>query len=194
MSLSTSAIWPVLAFINLAAALLSYSFFAYALARLRWRGRGTGLVLLTIIVSGQIWLIPQAVSITTFSWRTALYSIWFGDWLVSGFAIVLFCRVLKDIPRDLADAARLDGCGALRMYWHIVLPLVRPALVLIAILTVMATWIAFAAPFVQMTRQFELAQPTVINVRPLIAGSLVMTLPLIAIFFLARRYFCNTSR
>jgi multiple sugar transport system permease protein len=193
MSLSTSAIWPVLAFINLAATLPSYSFLAYALARLRWRGRGTGLVLLTIIVSGQIWLIPQAVSITTFGWRTALYSIWFGNWLVSGFAIVLLCQVLKDVPRDLADAARLDGCGTLGIYWHVILPLVRPALLLLAILTIMATWIAFAAPLISVTNQ---RFPDVLRLQPgganlwiLMTCSLLMTLPLIAIFFFAQRYF-----
>jgi multiple sugar transport system permease protein len=187
-------IWTILASVNLFCALCSYSLLAYSLAHLRWRDRGIFFVLLAIIICGQVWLIPQAISISTLRSSAVLYPIWFGDWLVSGFAIVLLCQVLRDIPRDLADAARLDGCGALRMYWHIVLPLVRPALVLLAILTVMATWTEFAAPFGQMTRQFELAQPTVINVRPLIAGSLVMTLPLIAIFFLARRYFCNTSR
>ncbi len=187
-------IWTILASVNLVCALCSYSLLAYSLAHLRWRDRGIFFVLLAIIICGQVWLIPQAISISTLRSSAVLYPIWFGDWLVSGFAIVLLCQVLRDIPRDLADAARLDGCGAWGIYWHIVLPLVRPALLLLVILTIMATWIAFAAPFVQMTRQFELAEPTVINIRSLIAGSLVMTLPLIAIFFLARRYFCNTSR
>ena len=66
-----------------------------------------------------------------------------------GFRLLLR-EFLKGIPRDLEDAARLDGCGFLRIYWHIMLPLVRPTLAVIAIFTFLATWNDFMGPLIYL--------------------------------------------
>jgi multiple sugar transport system permease protein len=103
----------------------------------------------------------------------------------------------------LEDAARLDGCGFLRIYWHIMLPLVRPTLAVIAIFTFFATWNDFMGPLIYLSDQrlyplsfglyafqIQSLQPgTSAGIGMLMAGSLLMMLPVIAIFFFAQRYF-----
>lgn len=181
----------ILALINLAGAVLSYSFLAYAMARWGWRRRGMGLIVLAIFIAGEIWMIPQVISTIGFGWPGTFYSLWFGNWLGSLFAIVVCGFSLANSSREMAEAARLDGCGAFGIWWHVVLPLVRPALLLSAIFILMATWSVFLAPFVPLPSPviapLESMPPPEANLI-LFAGSLLLTLPIIAIAFFAWRY------
>src|SRR5207237_9464484 len=82
-----------------------------------------------------------------------LKPLWVMSFFGSAFSIFLLRQFLKGIPRDLEDAARLDGCGFLRIYWHIMLPLVRPTLAVIAIFTFLATWNDFMGPLIYLSDQ-----------------------------------------
>lgn len=197
-------IWLLLWSLNLAGMLLIYSLMAYALARMRWRRGGMIAVLATIILAGLFWIVP---AVTELFWRgfyypnesqeasTGSYLLCFGNWLVSASGIVIFCQRVKEIPRQLADSARLDGCGWFGTHWYVLLPLVRKELVLIALLTLMATVLPLWVPliwggygFIHFFEFFLLewaaAAPNVIGMLLL---SLVITLPVIVIFFLAKR-------
>ena len=177
----------MLASVNLICALLAYSFLAYALARLRWNGRGIALVLLAIIVCAQVWIVPQLISTFLLRMNALLYWIWFADWLVCAFSIVLLWHGLKNSSRDRMDAARLDGCGPFGIYWHVVLPLVRRMILLIAVLTLMATSGDLLARGLEHLQGQALYIVTSLSF--LIVSSAIMTIPLIAIFFLARKLF-----
>lgn len=146
-------------------------------------------------------MIPQTISRLCFDWKIALCPIWFGNWLASVFSIVLFCHFLRNVSRDLEDAARLDGFGPLRIYWHIVLPLVGPAFLFIAVFVFMATWSVFLAPLLTLSNsylpaisQLQPAQPAEVNLWILTVASLLVTLPVIVIFFFARRYLLHDQR
>jgi multiple sugar transport system permease protein len=183
---------PILALANFICALLAYSFLAYALARLHWRRRGIVLVLFAIALCGQVWMIPQAISTLGFAWNITLYPLWFGNWLGTVFSIILLAYFLRDVPRDLEDTGRLDGFGFWRVYWHIVLPLVRRALLFIALFVLMATWTVFLAPLLARSNlpaisQLQPAARAEFDLFILIAASLLLTLPVIGIFFLSRR-------
>jgi multiple sugar transport system permease protein len=171
----------MLAGVNLVCALLAYSFLAYTLARFRWHGRGILLVLVAIIISAQVWLIPQLITTFVLRVNTTLYWIWFADWSVGAFSIVLLWHSLKDSSRDRADAARMDGCGPFGVYWHIVLPLVRQALFLLAIFNLMASAADLLADGLEIDRVglLHIIHPTLFL---LIFSSALMTIPLIAIF------------
>ncbi len=184
--------WTILATANLVCALLSYAFLAHALANLHWRHRGIFVVLLAIVICGQTWLVPQAVTHFWFRWNITLYSIWLIDWLVSAFSIVLFWTLFSHTSRDPADAARLDGCGALGIFWHIVLPLVRRTLLLIAILTLIATLVVLVAALGSPTSSSRIAGASGMDIGFLVVSSFLMTIPLIASFFYARR--CSRGR
>ena len=171
--------------LNLLCALAGYSFLAYALARLRWSGRGLGLALLAIIISAQTWLVPQLLCTFVLGLNLLLDWFWFANWLVCAFGAVLLWHVLRDIPSDRADAARMDGCNAFGIYWHVVLPLVRQTLLLLAILILVAKGgFLLARP---STTLYATARSA--DLAFLLAASVATTLPLIAIFFLARQFF-----
>src|SRR5205814_5292156 len=117
-----------LVILNLAGALISCSLVAYSFARLQWPGRNIcfALLLATMMIPAQVTMIPQFLIMQKLGWYNTLQPLWVMSFFGSAFSIFLLRQFLKGIPRDLEDAARLDGCGFLRIYWHIMLPLVRP--------------------------------------------------------------------
>lgn len=191
--------------LNLAGTLFSCSLVAYSFARLQWPGRAIcfALLLATMMIPPQVTMIPQFLIFQKLGWYNTLKPLWVTSFFASAFSVFLMRQFLKGIPRDLEDAARLDGCGFLRIYWHIMLPLVRPTLAVIAIFTFLATWNEFMMPLIYLSDQrlyplsFGLYAFQVQSLQPgtsagigmLMAGSLLMTLPVIAIFFFTQRYF-----
>jgi multiple sugar transport system permease protein len=194
-----------LVILNLIGTLFSCSLAAYAFARLQWPGRGICFAALlgTMMIPSQVTMIPQFLIMQKLGWYNTLKPLWVISFFGSAFSIFLLREFLKGIPRDLEDAARLDGCGFLRIYWHIMLPLVRPTLAVIAIFTFLATWNDFMGPLIYLSDQrlyplsfglyafqIQSLQPgTSAGIGMLMAGSLLMMLPVIAIFFFAQRYF-----
>jgi multiple sugar transport system permease protein len=194
-----------LVILNLIGTLLSCSLAAYAFARLQWPGRGICFAALlgTMMIPAQVTMIPQFLIMQKLGWYNTLKPLWVMSFFGSAFSIFLLREFLKGIPRDLEDAARLDGCGFLRIYWHIMLPLVRPTLAVIAIFTFLATWNDFMGPLIYLSDQrlyplsfglyafqIQSLQPgTSAGIGMLMAASLLMMLPVIAIFFFAQRYF-----
>ena len=194
-----------LVILNLIGTLFSSSLAAYAFARLQWPGRGICLAALlgTMMIPAQVTMIPQFLIMQKLGWYNTLKPLWVMSFFGSAFSIFLLRQFLKGIPRDLEDAARLDGCGFLRIYWHIMLPLVRPTLTVIAIFTFLATWNDFMGPLIYLSDQrlyplsfglyafqIQSLQPgTSAGIGMLMAGAFLMMLPVIAIFFFAQRYF-----
>jgi multiple sugar transport system permease protein len=194
-----------LVILNVIGTLLSCSLAAYAFARLQWPGRGICFAALlgTMMIPAQVTMIPQFLLMQKLGWYNTLKPLWVMSFFGSAFSIFLLRQFLRGIPRDLEDAARLDGCGFLRIYWHIMLPLVRPTLAVIAIFTFLATWNDFMGPLIYLSDQrlyplsfglyafqIQSLQPgTSAGIGMLMAGSLLMMLPVIAIFFFAQRYF-----
>jgi multiple sugar transport system permease protein len=193
--------------INLVGMLVIYSLMANALTRFYWHGRGTMTVLGTIILAGLFWIVPS-LALALGDLPVPARALWFGNWLVSGFSVGILCQSVRLIPLELGDSARLDGCGWLGTYRHIVLPLVRRELGLIALLTLMATSILFwAAAFTTPETQaappwLHLLLPTGGEHRPgltrtlltMTGGSLVLTLPVLVIFFLAKSWFPRLAK
>ncbi len=176
------------------------SIVAYSFARLNWPGRDFCflLMLATMMIPGQVTMIPHFLIWKSVGAYNTLTPLWLGSMFGNAFFIFLLRQFMKGIPRDLEDAARIDGCGFLRIYWHVILPLVKPSLAAIAIFTFMGTWNDFMGPllYVADQRLYSLAfglyafsvqvgnNPTLT-----MAGSLLMTVPVIVIFFFAQKYF-----
>jgi multiple sugar transport system permease protein len=164
-------IWLLL--VNLTLSLVACSFFIHSLLRLRWHGRGVPGSLLAMIVCAQIWLLPNVLGKLLLPDNRQFVSFWFADWLATIFTLLVVPLWSTNIPREIEDTARIDGCGFLRVYWHIVLPSVWPILSGIAILLFCAS-------------AGELLRPPATNIDLVL--SLAMILPLIAVFFWMRRY------
>ncbi|MEY2439446.1 MAG: multiple sugar transport system permease protein [Verrucomicrobiota bacterium] len=194
-----------LVILNLLGTLLSCSLVAYSFARLQWPGRTASFALLlaTMMIPPQVTMIPQFLIFQKLGWYNTLKPLWVTSFFASAFSVFLIRQFMKGIPRDLEDAARLDGCGWLRIYWHIILPLIKPALAVIAIFTFLATWNEFMGALIYLNDQrlyplsfglyaFQiesLQAGTGAGIGMLMAGSFLMMLPVIAIFFFAQRYF-----
>ncbi|HUK81868.1 MAG TPA: ABC transporter permease subunit [Verrucomicrobiae bacterium] len=191
--------------LNLIGTLFSCSIVAYSFARLQWPGRNFSfaLMLATMMVPPQVTMIPYFLIIRSLGWYNTLYPLWVGSLFAGAFNVFLLRQFLKGIPRDLEDAAKIDGCGFWRVYWHIMLPLVKPTLAAIAIFTFMGVWNDFMGPLIYLTDQrlyplslglFALNVETTSSLGAssmgiMMAGSLLMTLPVIIIFFFAQKYF-----
>ena len=189
-----------LVILQLVGTLFSCSVTAYSFARLKWPGRRLCyfLMIATMIVPSQVTMIPHFIVMRTLGWYNTLYPLWIGSFFANAFFVFLLHQFLRGIPRDLEDAARIDGCGYWRVYWHVILPLIRPSLATIAILTFIGAWNDFSGPLVYLNDQrlYPLSFGLyALNIQSgglmgiMMAGSLLMTLPVIAIFFFAQRYF-----
>lgn len=176
---------------NLAGMLVIYSMMAYLLTGLAG-GRGSLGVIVMIVVAQLFWIAPALVVVGARNpHNSASCALWYGNWLVCGFAVVLLSQTIKRIPRQLEDSARLDGVGLLGTWRHVIFPFVRRDLGLIAILTVMATLLPFWG-FINLPNAtnlivlYQRASSPGEQIGLMIAGSLIGALPLIAIFFFAK--------
>ena len=186
---------------NIVGTLFSCSLVAYALARLTWPGRNLAfiLVLATLMIPPQVTMIPSFVIYRYLGWYNTLAPLWVPNCLaVNAFAVFLLRQAMKGIPRDLEDAARIDGCGYFRTYWHVALPLMRPTMAAIAIFTFMFVWNDFMTPLIYVNDQrlyplalglFSFMAGRENQFTLVMAGSMIMTIPVILTFFFAQRHF-----
>ncbi len=173
---------------------------AYAFARLNWPGRDFCFVIMlaTMMIPPQVTMIPSFLIFKSVGWYDTLLPLWAPAVFGTPFFIFLLRQFLKTIPRDLEDAARIDGCGFLRIYWHVMVPLVTPTIAIIAVYTFIATWNNFMGPLIYVNdeRLFPLALGLFkFNLRAgsdvglMMAAAFIMTLPVITLFFFVQRYF-----
>lgn len=179
----------------------SSSLVAYAFACLRWPGRD-GLfifVVATMMLPLQVIMIPLFVIFKELGWLNTYKPLIVPAFLGGGaFNIFLLRQFFLTLPRELFDAARIDGASEWGIYWRIALPLARPALVTVAILTFMFAWNDFLGPLIYLSDQAKntLALGLALFVGQhgtdwgvLMAASVLMMVPVVALFFLFQRYF-----
>ena len=189
-----------LSILNIILSVFSCTLVAYAFARLEWPGRNLafGILLATMMLPGQVTMIPAFLVHKWLGWYNTLLPMWVGSAFGSAFFIFLLRQFLKNVPRDLEDAARIDGCGFLRVYWHVMMPLVQPTVATLGIFTFMGVWNNFMGPLIYLSDErlfplalgiFKLNLQGLGDVGLMMAGSFIMTLPIIVLFFFAQRYF-----
>lgn len=190
----------LLVVLNIIGTLFSCSLVAFSFARLNWPGRNFsfGLMMATMMIPGQITMIPYFLIIKSLGWYNTLTPLWVMSFCGNAFNIFLLRQFMKGIPRDLEDAARIDGCNSWQVYLNVILPLIKPTLACIAIFTFMGVWNDFMGPLIYLSDQrlYPLSLGLyAFNVQSggsfgmMLAGSLLMTLPVVAIFFFAQKYF-----
>lgn len=190
----------LLVILNIVLTLFSSSIVAYAFSRLQWPGRDLAFVVMlgTMMIPAQVTMIPNFLIWKSVGAYNTLTPLWAGAVFGNAFFIFLMRQFLKGVPADLEDAARIDGCGFLRIYWHVMLPLVKPSLAAIAIFTFMGTWNDFLGPLMFVADQrlyplafglYAFAVQVDSNAVMTMAASVLMTLPVIVVFFLTQRYF-----
>jgi multiple sugar transport system permease protein len=144
----------VISVLSVAGNVLSCSLTAYAIARLRFRGRNVcfALMLGTMMIPYQVTLIPQYILFLNIGWVNTILPLVVPKFLaVDAFFIFLLVQFFRGLPRELDEAAVMDGCSPWRIYWNIILPLSLPALGTAAIFTFIFTWDDFFGPLVYLT-------------------------------------------
>jgi multiple sugar transport system permease protein len=178
--------------------LLVDSLAAYALSRLRFRGREAcfWLVLVTLMIPFQITIIPVFATVNSLGWIDTYQGL-IVPRAASAFGIFMLRQFFMQIPRELDEAARIDGASHLQIYWRIILPLARPALASLAVLHLVTLWNDFLWPLVMTTSVDKRTLPAALTLfggqhvtdhAVLMAGAVISLLPLVVVFVFAQRY------
>jgi multiple sugar transport system permease protein len=172
----------------------------YAFARLQFRGRDTLFVLYlgTLMVPLTVTVIPQFILMRTVGWVDTPWAMIVPGLFGSAFGTFLMRQFFRTLPTDLEEAAILDGCSPWQIYWRILLPHARPAVMVLAVLTWLNVWNDFLWPLLMLQRD-SLATLTLGLVRlrgeyvarwPIImAASMLIMVPLVIIYAVAQRSF-----
>jgi multiple sugar transport system permease protein len=156
------------------------------------------ILLATMMLPGAITLLPQFLIFRTLGWIDTLYPLWVPAFFGSAFNIFLLRQFFSQIPMELEDAAKIDGCTYMKTFWSIMIPQIKPALAVIAIWTFMGAWNNFMGPLIyinspeNMPLSYSLAlfkgdrsgEPGL-----LMAFSTLTVIPVVALFAFAQRYF-----
>jgi multiple sugar transport system permease protein len=173
---------------------------AYAIAKIPFPGRDKlfGFMLATMMIPGVLFLIPTYVIMYNLGWINQFRSLIIPS-AVSVYNIFLLRQFIATIPDEQIEAARLDGANDLRIFWSVVLPLTRPVLTTVAVLTFIGTWNDFFGPLLYLTDpdlwtvqigllQFQSGVPGE-NAQEIWAATALITLPLIIIYFFLQDQF-----
>ncbi|WP_460345357.1 carbohydrate ABC transporter permease [Actinoallomurus acanthiterrae] len=179
--------------------LLFCSLSAYAFARMRFRGNNLlfGLFLSVLMVPSQLFLIPQYVIIQHLGWLNTLQGL-IVPGMFSAFGTFLLRQFFLSLPRDIEEAARLDGANPLQIFWRIALPLAKPGLLALTILTALWSWNDLMYPLVMNTDPGKMTLSAGLatlqgehytDYSMLMAGSILATIPMIIAFIFLQRHF-----
>ncbi|MGB9790074.1 MAG: ABC transporter permease subunit [Thermotoga caldifontis] len=172
---------------------------AYAFALMNFPGKNLifGLFLSTMMIPGEVLLVPNFITISKLGWIDTYYAL-IIPWIVSVFAIFLLRQHFLTLPRELQDAAKIDGCSHWRFLWTVVVPLSKPAIVTSALLKFVGSWNAFLWVLIVTNKDrfrtlpvglqtFSTDVGTVYNM--LMAAATFSILPILILFLFTQRYF-----
>jgi multiple sugar transport system permease protein len=183
--------------------LLFCSMAGYALAKLDFIGRGKimALVLATLMVPSSVTLVPLFVLMSKLGLVNSYASV-ILPFAAGAFGVFLMRQFMLGLPSDLLDQARVDGAGEWRIFWTIVLPLVKPALATLGIFQFLASWNNFLWPLVALTDESKYTLPVALatfaigqnkaDYGLLMAGAVALVAPVIVVFLLLQRHFTQS--
>ena len=179
---------------------------AYGFSRIYWRGRDVlfSICLMTMMIPGQVTMVPVFIIFKHLGWVNSYRPLVVPSFFANAYTIFMLRQFFRTIPRELSEAALIDGAGEFTIMWRIIMPLVKPALAVVALSAFMGAWNDYMGPliYINQTHLYPLAmglarlsaalnQPGIKGmVYPyLMAVSTIVTLPSVLIFFFAQRTF-----
>ncbi len=197
----------VIAVLNVSGTVISSAIVAYGFARIQFKGRGALFILMLATM-----MIPFPVVMTSLfrmyrwlgdhtgiQWLGTFKPLWVPAWFASAFNVFLLRQFFISIPNELSEAARIDGCNEIGIFVRIILPLSKPAIIVVALFAFMNVWNDYLGPLIYLQRpeQFTLALglqnlQSQHNGTPwhlLMAASVLVILPVLTLFFLAQKTF-----
>lgn len=187
--------------VSVAGTVLSCSMVAYSLARISWPGRNVLFIILlaTLMIPFPVTMVPLFIMFSNMGWVNTFLPLTVPAFFGNAFFIFLLRQFFMTIPRDLSDAARVDGANELRIFLGVILPLSKPALATVALFTFINAWSDFLGPLIYLggaSEKFTVSLGLSIfqgeystEFGALMAASTVMLLPIVVLFFLTQRTF-----
>ena len=182
-------------------ALCSNTLVAYGFSRLQWRSREFFfiLTLATLMLPFQVTMVPLFIMFSRLHWTNTYLPLIVPCFFGNAFYIFLLRQFFLGIPRELSEAARMEGASELQILWHIILPLAKPALFTVALFQFLFSWNDFLGPLIYLNDQskFTLAlglanMQSAIGLSDfgmIMAAAVVTVAPVIFLFIFAQRYF-----
>ncbi|WP_457254004.1 carbohydrate ABC transporter permease [Pedococcus sp. P5_B7] len=178
--------------------LVTGSMAAYGFARLKFRGKGVvfALYLATLMVPMQVLVVPLFIEMKTLNLQDT-YMALLAPSIASAFGVFLLRQAVESVPRELDEAATIDGAGHLRIFLTIILPLIRPALATVAVFAFMGSWNSFLWPLVVIRSPEFMTLPLGLATLQgqfttqwdvVMAGSVFSILPIAVVYLLAQRH------
>jgi putative chitobiose transport system permease protein len=193
----------IIAILAVSLNLLFCSLAAYPLARLDFKGKDFIFtsIISTIMIPFQIVMIPLYILTVQLHLRNTYLGVIFPD-IASAFGIFLLRQAFMGVPKELEEAARMDGCSELGLWWNVMLPAIRPALVTLAIFVFIGSWSDFLWPLIVLDKpEFytlplgvaNLAGTFSLDWRLIAAGSVISIAPILLFFLFMQRYIVPTD-
>jgi multiple sugar transport system permease protein len=177
---------------------------AYAFSRLHFRGRDTLFFgyLATLMIPNAVVIIPVFILLKYLGWINTYYALILPG-MFSAYGTFLLRQFFMAIPVELEEAAALDGCSTFRIYWSVILPLSKPALTALTILVFMSVWRGLLWPLIVTQTETMFTLPVALsqfqeigNIQwsYMMAGSVIMIIPMLFVFAFGQRYFIEGIR
>ncbi len=180
------------------------SIIGYALARLKFLGRELilAVILFTMVIPFQITLIPMYILMVKFGWVDTYLSL-IVPGMINSFGILLFRQFFRDIPQDLIDAARLDGCNEFQILFRIIWPLSKPVLITVGILAFMGSWNDVLWPLLVIRLENLMTMPQLVTLFAIggqaegrmgvqLAAAMLLAAPIIILYSFFQKYFIES--
>ncbi|WP_160720719.1 carbohydrate ABC transporter permease [Bacillus sp. USDA818B3_A] len=190
----------ILVIVTLIGQVISSSLIAFGFARLEFKGKALwfGLMMVTLMLPYEVVMVPQYIIFSKLGWLNSIKPIAVPAYFGHPFFIFLLVQFIRTIPRELDEAATIDGCNTFKIFYKIILPLIKPALATAAIFSFYWTWDSLLGPVlylnspakytVSMALNMFLSNETVSNWGAMFAMSVVTLVPVFVIFFVFQRY------
>ncbi|WP_309397101.1 carbohydrate ABC transporter permease [Cerasicoccus maritimus] len=174
---------------------------AYGFSRIEWRGRDKVfiLVLATMMIPFPVVMVPIYTLFKIIGWTGTFKPLWVPTFFAGAFNVFLLRQFFLTLPKELSEAARIDGCNEFQIFWHVIMPLARPAIIVVALFQFMATWNDFIGPLIYLNDQQDMtlalglqsyqSQGGGTSWNYLMAASTLIVLPVIVLYFFCQRYF-----
>jgi len=115
-----------------------------------WRRKPFNVLIVTMLIPWQVLMIPQFLMFFKMGWYGTYLPLWVPSFFAAPFFVFVMRQYMRSFPRELDDAARIDGCNYWQIFWFIILPLSRPVLVVVAIFTFQGVWNDFTGPLIYL--------------------------------------------
>ena len=184
--------------------ILSCSIVGFGFARFKFRGRDTLFIIMisTMMLPAQVTMIPVFVLFKSLGLVDTLWPLIIPSFFAGPFYVFMFRQFFSQIPEELIEAAKIDGCSNWRIYWQFMLPLSGPVIAIVAIYTFLGSWNDFLGPLIYLNspdnRTLALAlnsfkgQYGTTSAHLLMAASVICMVPCVLLFFACQKYFVES--